>query len=601
MNRIIGNIWTRRTFIVILSYLSILSVSKIMSLHGDANVYWGGSYFGYNLGAVVLFGVTVWLLNRFLHTRGIRRKIASLAGGMLLAAAVIYGAYAHYVNDIFRTVGETFLQFALVLGIGVLTVPLSSEIFGWIQKGTDWMENHTAARPALSRKKAGLLFVLVWLGIFLCYLPVFLAYWPGNFIFDAQYQLQNVIEGYHSTHHPLIHTLLMGYAYQFGQYVGDVSWGYQFYTLFQMLVLSSAFAYLVLYLYKKQAPKCICVASALWFALFPMHPMFAISATKDVLCAAFFLYFMVFLVRLFFDREHFGWYSYAGMIASGVLLSLFRNNALYAVILTGAVLVVFMKGWKSKGKILAIFLSIFLLSTVANDGLIAMTNAVDKDSYRETMCVPLQCLARVASYRREDISQEVYDEICMYIQEEDIGRYNPYLADAVKNDANEELLKSNLINFIKLWLKTGLQFPGEYLESIITNTMGYWYPLNQGKYVSAEVAVYHTLIGMGEEIEKQNYCKWAEKIYSHFFWTTNYSSTPILGYSFRNAPYVWLLVFYMLWCILKRNGKAAIVGFLPFIYLLSCLCGPMAALRYIYSIVVCVPLLLVVLLKKAPS
>lgn len=598
MRKALENIWVKRVFLVVLSYLCVLSAGKIVSLHGGGTVFFGGDYFGYNLGSVFMFGGTIWLMNRFLRTEGKRRKAASLAGGFLLSAAIVYGAYAHYVNDIFRSVGETFLQFGLVIGIGFLTVPLSSEFFGWMERGSGWLEKHYAGRPQLTGKRAWLYFVLIWLGIFVCYLPVFLAFWPGNFVFDAQYQMQNVIEGYHSTHHPLLHTLLMGYAYQFGQARGDVSWGYQFYTLFQMLVLSSSFAYLILYLYRKQAPKCICIASFFWFALFPMHSVFSISATKDVLCAAFFLYFAVFLVRLVYDKEKFCWYSYAGMIFSGMLLSLFRNNALYSVLITGVIVVLAAKGWKQKGRILGIFAAIFVLSCLANHALIAHTNAQDKDSYRETLCVPLQCLARVASYRRADISQELYDEICLYIQEADIGTYSPYLADNVKNNANEELLRSNTVNFLKLWLKTGLQFPGEYLESIITNTLGYWYPLNQGRYVSAELAIYHTLIGMGDEIVKQNYCKWAEKIYSYFFWTTNYNATPLLAYAFRNAPYIWLNIFYMLWCFVKKNGRAALIGVLPLVYLFTCLCGPMAALRYVYSIVVCVPLVLFLLLKK---
>ena len=76
----------------------------------------------------------------------------------------------------------------------------------------------------------------------------------------------------------------------------------------------------------------------LWFAWFPMHAVFAVSCTKDVLFAAFFLYFTVFLVRLVFDGEAFAWYSYGGMVASGVLSVLMRNNALYAILAGGVVI-----------------------------------------------------------------------------------------------------------------------------------------------------------------------------------------------------------------------------------------------------------------------
>lgn len=403
--------------------------------------------------------------------------------------------------------------------------------------------------------------------------------------------MQNVIGGWYNTHHPLIHTLMMGKAYELGQAMGNVSWGYQFYTLAQMLILTSAFAYTLQYMYKKKVKVSWLIATWVFFAIFPMHSVFSISATKDVLCTAFFLYFMIFLVRYVFDKEQFKPISYVGMVLTGGLLALFRNNALYAVLVTGIILVIVVKGLKEKGKLVLIFAGVYLFATLVNNGLISYTNAVTNDSYRETLCVPLQCLARVVSYRGEDLDNELYEEICQYMRADDMTSYNPYLADAVKNNANEELLKTNTFNFFKLWAKVGMQFPDEYLESIITNTLGYWYPLNQGRYVSADVSLYHTLIGMGDEIEKVDYCNWAYNIYAPLFWAGKYRNTPILAYLFRNAPYIWMTVLFTLWSMYKKRKERVWVSLLPLVYLFTCFCGPMAALRYIYSIVVCVPLI----------
>lgn len=311
-----------------------------------------------------------------------------------------------------------------------------------------------------------------------------------------------------------------------------------------------------------------------------------------------FLYFMVFMVRLFHDKEQFRWYSYAGMILSGVLLALFRNNALYAVLAAGAMLMILTKGRKQKLRIFVLFAAIMLLAKGSNEVLIVMTDATEPDAYKEMMSVPLQCLARVASYRFEDMPQEYYDELCLYTSADNIAGYNPYLSDAVKNTANEELLKTNMLNFFKLWLKVGVMFPDEYVESFVTNTLGYWYPLNQGYYVSADIGLYHTLIGVGDEIVKADYCSWANGFYSYFFWAQNYRQVPIIGYMFRNAPYVWLLVFYALWCIYKKRWSAAMMSFLPLFYLGTCLLGPMAALRYMYSLIVCTPLILYLLLEN---
>ena len=580
------------------SYLCILSLDKIISLHGSEWVYWGGPYFGYNITSVIIFGVTVWLFRRFLARKNKRLKMVSLIGGILLSAAVVYGAYAHYTNNIFNGVSETFLQLGMVIALTVLCAPVMSEIIGGIDRAGKWFEKESDNSPKSGKikkiqeflgKHQVVCFLCIWVSIFACHLPVFLSNWPGNFVFDARYQMTSYITGWHTTHHPLIHTLMMGKAYEFGQHIGNVSAGYQLYTLTQMLILSASFAYLLWFFYKKNVRRSFWVAAWCFFTIFPMHGLFAISATKDVLCAAFFLFFMVFLVRYICDRDYFGKMSYVGMVVSGILLSLFRNNALYAVLVAGVLLAVLMKGWKEKGKILIILVIILVGAKLVNEGLIHYTNAEESDTYRETMCVPLQSLGRVANYRNADLDPALYEEIAAYIPEEYIQSYNPYNADAVKNEANEELLKTNTLNFFKLWGKVGMQFPDEYIEGIVSNTMGYWYPLNQGEYVSADIALYHTLIDIGDEIEKVNYFP---------FYECQYRETPILGYLFRNAPYIWGLVVMVLCCLYKKDKNMGMISILPILYVLTCFCGPMAALRYIYCIIVCVPLFAYLMLKS---
>lgn len=591
--------WMKRIILAAGAYLCVISVGQLVSLHENVNVYWGGRYFGYNVWSIVLFVVTIWLDVRFLKRKNRKQAVFCGIAGLLLSIALVYGAYAHYANDIFRSVGETFQQFVMIFFLSFFTIPLMSELFVLVDKAGAWYEKQEKLVP--QSPKPIKFFLVEWIIIFASYVPLFLAEWPGNFVFDAKYQIQNVIEGYYNTHHPLIHTLMMGKAYEFGQRLGNVSAGYQFYTLFQMLILSSAFAYFQLYLYKRRVPKCIRICTLIWFTVFPMHALFAISATKDVLCAAFFLYFMIYLIRFLFDKEAFSPYAYAGMIISGILLSLFRNNSFYAVMATGIILLLLGKGWKRKVVTALIFIAIFAGTELTNAGLIRYTNASTQDNYRESMSVPLQCLARICAYRADEVPEDMYEEICTYIRPIDIPDYNPYLSDSVKNHANEEKLRENTVNFLKLWVKGGLLFPGEYIESIVTNTFGYWYPANQGVYVSADIALYHTIIGMGDELEKHSYFPLASSMYTKWFWTLNYHFLPIVGYLFRNAIYVWLTILYFLWSIYKGDKKKALIGVLPLLYLATCFLGPMAALRYVYSLVVCTPLLIYMVLRSSEN
>ena len=594
----------KRIVSIVCAYLAVYSISKIFSLGSNISNYFTGMYWGYNIGSVAVFLGGAYLLNRFLKNRDVRLKIISVISGLLLSAACVYGAYAHYINDIFVNTGEGLLQIVLVFGIAFLTIPLSAEIILLIEKGSDWLaKKNSVINMDEPSKKPGLYFLCVWVIIFVSYIPLFLDNWPGNFVFDAKYQMINVLTDSYSTHHPLLHTWLMGAAYKIGLKLGNVSAGFQLYTLLQMLILSMSFAYCLWYMYKKKVYRGIRILSLLWFALFPMNPLFAISATKDVLCAAFFLITVIYYIRLFYDKEKFKWYSYIALIAANVLLALFRNNALYAVLLFAVASLLFTKGLKEKIKVIILFLLIYMLAKFAGTGLVNALDAYEPDTYRETMSVPLQSLARVAQYRRSDLADELYNEICSYIREEDIAQYNPYLSDPIKNNANEVLLRTNTINFFKLWVKVGLQFPDEYFESIVTNTLGYWYPFNVGGYLTMDIALYHTLIGMGPEIEKVDYFPLDMKIYNDWFYRGNYKYVPILGYLFRLPVYVWFYVFGFFSMIYKKNKKGLLLMSLPLVYLLTCMAGPAVAIRYLYSIIVCVPIFIYMMVhaKKEPD
>lgn len=588
----------KNTVCIFLAYLSTIAITYIFNLgkSSSADFYHMLNY-GYNLIAVGVFIFGAWLLVRFVMLEDKRLKIFSIIAGLLLSISTVWGAYALFINDIFISTQTTILQIFLVLGLNILFTPLSAEIFSLMGKFSDWCENKKEIR-VYSKKNNLLYFIIVWIAIFAAYIPLFLAWWPGNFIFDAKYQLSEVINNVYKTHHPLLHTWLMGKAYNIGREWGNVAKGFQLYTLLQMLVLSSSFSYCLLYLRKRGLPRLFRVLAFMWFALFPMHSIFSITSTKDVLFAAFFLYTVIYFCRYFFDKEKFRWYTYAALVIFAVLSALFRNNGIHAILIFGVVGMILIKGLWQKGKIVLLLLSIYLLTSLSNQFLIETLNARESHPYRETLSVPLQGLARVANYKGSELYEFEYNEITMYIPPSNIGAYNPFISDPVKGDANEELLRTNLPNFIKLWGKIGIKYPDEYIESFISNTMGYWYVFPLNDYVTINLSLYHTLIEAGEEIEKENFCNWANELYFDLFCAGDYRFIPVLGYSFRMAPYVWFIIFVLLWALMKKDKKVFVLMILPLAYLLTCFLGPVATLRYMYNLVVCCPIYFYMLRRK---
>ena len=74
--------------------------------------------------------------------------------------------------------------------------------------------------------------------LFLCWLPVFLAVYPGFFAYDATDELQEVLTGQYVTRHPLLHVLMLGKTVSgIQKLTGSYNSGIGVYVLAQMLSL----------------------------------------------------------------------------------------------------------------------------------------------------------------------------------------------------------------------------------------------------------------------------------------------------------------------------------------------------------------------------
>jgi hypothetical protein len=168
--------------------------------------------------------------------------------------------------------------------------------------------------------------------LFLCWLPVFLAYYPSVFSYDVFDQIPQVVQGAYRTANPLLHTFFLGGFYLLGGLLGSYNTGIALYTIVQMIMIALILAYALLYLFRLGCSRTIRIAALLFFALFPICPMLAISATKDSLFAPVLLLSALYLHQ---------WYANPALskdvpfllrlVFSLALLCLLRNNAILTV------------------------------------------------------------------------------------------------------------------------------------------------------------------------------------------------------------------------------------------------------------------------------
>ena len=176
-----------------------------------------------------------------------------------------------------------------------------------------------------------------------CYVPMFCVAFPGSFAYDVPYQLRQVVTGAYSTHHPLLHTLALGGLLQLGRALGDINLGAALYTALQMALLAGCFA-LTCGSIARQCGARAAKRAAVFFALYPLHMVMAVNATKDVLFGGFFALTLAFLNEMNAKPTR---SLYAKIAACGALAVMLRNNMAYAAL---AWLAMWSVGSRRKGR-----------------------------------------------------------------------------------------------------------------------------------------------------------------------------------------------------------------------------------------------------------
>lgn len=109
--------------------------------------------------------------------------------------------------------------------------------------------------------------------ILLCWLPCYIAYFPAIYSYDGEPQLIQYTTHAFDNHHPILHTLILGWCYDLGKFLrqnmGISVDGMAFYAFGQMLLLSGAFAYGIRYLNRRGCKNRLTIAVTAWCGLFP--------------------------------------------------------------------------------------------------------------------------------------------------------------------------------------------------------------------------------------------------------------------------------------------------------------------------------------------
>lgn len=435
--------------------------------------------------------------------------------------------------------------------------------------------------------------------IFCLYLPVFLAVYPGFFVYDAQDELLQVVTRNFSTHHPLFHVLLLGGVIQAVYKVsGSYNAGIACYTILQMLVLSGIFGFCVYELKKRGKGRSFCVLSTLYFGLCPVLVMFSLCSAKDGLFAGMLLVMTIELMGLLKEPEKI--FQNKGrlalFLAAALLMMLLRHNGFYAFLVFAVILVwVQRKHWKKWVPCLILPMAVYLLLSA---GLTAFLQA-DASENQELLTVPIMQLSRVYADKEEELPLEEKELLYQYLPREALLRYTPKVSDGVKLSFLNEAYEADAGSFFKLWISWGVKNPLTYLNAWFMTSYGFWYPdtvIDVYRGNTVFTYTYGDSSYFGYEVEqpgtRQSKLPWLDEIYRKLSLEVYQQKVPVISMLFSPGALFWVLAFFMsFWCYAGKRHK--VLSFLPvFLCWLTVLLGPTYLVRYVVYLWAVLPLLL---------
>ena len=441
-------------------------------------------------------------------------------------------------------------------------------------------------------------FRVTWLVMILCQIPVLLAEYPGFFCYDAQDELTEVLTRSFTTHHPLLHVLLLGgIIAAVHKVTGSYNMGIFCYIVIQMLVISGILAYVITYLKKRGISKKIRIVMTLFMGLFPTIVMYQLCSCKDGLFSAFLILAITKLIQFDEDEESFveNKCHCAGLIISATLMMLFRHNGFYAYLVMLPVIFIIKRRYIKK--IAIMFIAPVLLYIVISRTMAAALGAYSGE-HQEMLTVPIQQLARTYNAYEDEISEEDAELLKKYLPDEALNLYTPRVSDLLKSKFDNDAYDTDSVGFWKLWIKLGTRYPMTYLNAWLLTSYGYWYPgavINVYQGNTMFTFTYTDSSYFGYEVEppgeRHSFIPIIDLLYRKLSIEKFQQNIPVISLFFSPAFYFWLYIYFAG----MAAAKGKIRGFWPFALVLlvwlTVLLGPTYLVRYVVYLWFGLPLL----------
>lgn len=527
--------------------------------------------------ALIIF-FSFFYINKYLK-KDRREKTCSLVFGILFSISMTLGKAiynTHGLSCLFKPTINIITTIISLCGFSILGALFFSLILLIINK-------INSINIKLKIKRDSHVYLLLVVIIFCVYITALLAYYPGIYSYDMMHVNRQAIGQYpYDRFQPPLFTFIWALVSKLSNMVGL----YQstLYGIFQVLIVSLFFAYLLVFIRKRNYK--VYLISCLFVIFNPVFAIFSIIPVKDVLFSVTFGMFVLLTYELF-EKNSLPLIKTIFLLICIILSSLLRNNMIYVYIVLFVVLVILKKKLITKVLIIGIVLFYLVNGPVFN------ALGVKEGNSREKLSVPIEQMSLVVYRNNKNLDEDLKIEISKYFYDYDsiIELYNPRFADDVKELFASSYYDENKSDFWKLYFKLMKMYPNEYIVSFLDLNIPSWYLEADSKDEYANREYIETYIFENVFTRKTKtplLCRYYENISYYIY----FEKIPNIINIFSISYPIWFMILSFIIALYKKNYEK-LLCILPMILLWATyLLGPVSNCRYMLPFMMLYPFLL---------
>lgn len=425
--------------------------------------------------------------------------------------------------------------------------------------------------------------LLVTVVIQLCWMPYLWLSYPGVLWYDTGQQLMQwfhlpntFTDGSHwSDHHPVFDTFFIGAFAELGKMLGSVDRGLFLCSVVLSVLSAASFATIILYCRRLGAGWRLGVAQMLFFALFPVIPIFSMSLVKDSIFMPFFIWFAIFCIEIVC--------SHGDCLGQPVMLVLFfvlfllvsltKKTGLYIVVIC-CFAVLFMVFKKYRLHIAAVLVVGLVIFELFIPRVVFPANNIQEGGKQEMLAIPFQQSALEVKRHGKDMDKHDVAVIYALLGKDVASRYQWWATDNVKGYTWDRSKDPMLGEYARVWGQGLIKHPRTYIEAYLALQEGWLGIPSYGEgennnLTDLTLPVFltgsnHMLVAnadrMGFKMHgRQAYVQYAEKQINKF------EQFPVINLLFSRAIWTtWMFLFVVYeWC--RKHRIRDIVWLIPYI------------------------------------